>query len=123
MYGIDASGEYVDASGLIWEEGDADRPCRIDWRPLAPVPWRQGGAPALVGLAEHDGQPFFGDPRAFLAKAAERFAALDLCPVVALVVDLGAEFCRLYRVFREAEQNRFADLITPTEYAWYLTTV
>jgi glutamine synthetase len=26
VYGIDASGQNVDASGLIWEEGDADRP-------------------------------------------------------------------------------------------------
>ena len=44
VYGIDASGQNVDASGLIWEEGDADRPCRIDWTTLAPVPWRAGGA-------------------------------------------------------------------------------
>ncbi len=36
---------------------------------------------------------------------------------------LGAEFCRLYRVCRAAERDRFADLITPAEYAWYLGTV
>jgi glutamine synthetase len=36
---------------------------------------------------------------------------------------LGAEFCRLYRVCRAAERDRFADLITPAEYAWYLASV
>jgi glutamine synthetase len=36
---------------------------------------------------------------------------------------LGAAFCRLYRVCRAAERDRFDDLITPAEYAWYLATV
>jgi glutamine synthetase len=36
---------------------------------------------------------------------------------------LGEAFCRLYRVCREAERDRFADVITPTEYAWYLHNV
>jgi glutamine synthetase len=36
---------------------------------------------------------------------------------------LGAEFCRLYRVCRQAERARFEDRITPTERAWYLRTV
>jgi glutamine synthetase len=49
VYGIDASGKNVDASGLIWEEGDADRPCLIDWTMLAPVPCRDGGAQVMAG--------------------------------------------------------------------------
>ena len=53
IYGIDACGVNVDASGLIWEEGDADRPCLVDWTTLAPVPWRDGGAQVLAGLGEH----------------------------------------------------------------------
>ena len=38
LYGLDTTGANVDASGLIWEQGDADRPCRIDTATLAPVP-------------------------------------------------------------------------------------
>ena len=87
VYGIDATGENVGASGLIWEEGDADRPCLVDWTTLAPVPWREGGAQALAGLAEHDGRPFFADPRAVLSGVAQRFAALDLRPVCALELE------------------------------------
>lgn len=87
VYGIDARGENVAASGLIWEEGDADRPCLVDWATLAPVPWRPGGAQVLAGLAEHDGAPFFADPRAVLAGVAARFAALGLQPVCAIELE------------------------------------
>ena len=82
VYGIDVSGKNVDASGLIWEEGDADRPCLVDWTTLAPVPWRGGGAQVLAGLGDHDGAPFFADPRASLAAVAARFQSLRLRPVV-----------------------------------------
>ena len=87
VYGIDAGGKNVDASGLIWEEGDADRPCLVDWTTLAPVPWREGGAQVLAGLGDHDGGPFFADPRAVLRGVADRFAALGLQPVCALELE------------------------------------
>ncbi|MGH6919213.1 MAG: glutamine synthetase family protein, partial [Geminicoccaceae bacterium] len=44
LYGMDSTGANVDASGLIWEEGDPDRPCLVDPSTFAPVPWRAGGA-------------------------------------------------------------------------------
>jgi glutamine synthetase len=87
VYGIDASGKNVEASGLIWEEGDADRPCLVDWTTLAPVPWRAGGAQALAGLGDHGGGPFFGDPRATLAAVAGTFQPLGLRPVCALELE------------------------------------
>jgi glutamine synthetase len=93
LYGLDATGANVDASGLVWEEGDADRPCRIDLATLAPVPWRAGGAQVLAGLGEADGEPFFADPRAVLASVAARFEPLGLAPVAALEL----EFCLLDR--------------------------
>jgi len=50
--------------------------------------------------------------------------AIDALAAAHILPDyLGAEFCRLYRVCRAAERDRFADLITPAEYAWYLGTV
>ena len=50
--------------------------------------------------------------------------AIDALAAAAVLPDyLGAEFCRLYRVCRAAERDRFADLVTPVEYAWYLATV
>ena len=87
IYGIDSCGVNVDASGLIWEEGDADRPCLVDWATLAPVPWRDGGAQVLAGLGEHGGGAFFADPRAVLAGVAGRFSALGLQAVCALELE------------------------------------
>jgi glutamine synthetase len=50
--------------------------------------------------------------------------AIDALAAATVLPDyLGAAFCRLYRVCRAAEQERFDDLITPTEYAWYLGAV
>ena len=87
IYGIDSCGVNVDASGLIWEEGDADRPCLVDWTTLAPVPWRDGGAQVLAGLGEHGGGAFFADPRAVLAGVAGRFSSLGLQAVCALELE------------------------------------
>jgi glutamine synthetase len=87
VYGIDAGGKNVDASGLIWEEGDADRPCLIDWTTLAPAPWRAGGAQVLAGLGAHAGGPFFADPRWILRTVAGKFQALRLRPVCALELE------------------------------------
>jgi glutamine synthetase len=87
VYGIDAGGKNVDASGLIWEEGDADRPCLVDWTTLAPVPWRDGGAQVLAGLGDHGGGAFFADPRATLGLVAGRFPSLGLRPVCALELE------------------------------------
>ncbi|MCE3248830.1 MAG: hypothetical protein K0R41_2655, partial [Geminicoccaceae bacterium] len=50
--------------------------------------------------------------------------ALDALEGAAVLPDyLGTAFCRLYRVCRAAERDRFADLITPAEHTWYLATV
>jgi glutamine synthetase len=51
-------------------------------------------------------------------RALETFAAASVLPEY-----LGEKFCQLYGACRAAERDRFADVITPTEYAWYLHTV
>ena len=87
LYGIDATGANVAASGLVWEQGDADRPCLIDPTTFAPVPWRAGGSQVLGGLCEVDRRPFFAAPRAVLQSVAERFQNLGLTPVTALELE------------------------------------
>jgi glutamine synthetase len=51
-------------------------------------------------------------------RALEAFAAATVLPGY-----LGEKLWRLYAACRAAERDRFADVITPTEYAWYLKTV
>jgi glutamine synthetase len=87
VYALDTTGANVDASGLIWEEGDANRPVILDLATLAPVPWRAGGTQILGGLQGDDGGPFFADPRAVLQKVVDRLAVLGLTPTVALELE------------------------------------
>jgi glutamine synthetase len=85
MFALDIQGGTVEASGLGFEDGDADRPCLPIPGTLAPVPWQSGGV-AQVQLTMHelDGSPFFGDPRHLLGGIVGRLARLGLTPVVAI---------------------------------------
>ncbi|MBU0726564.1 MAG: glutamine synthetase family protein [Alphaproteobacteria bacterium] len=85
LFALDVTGSNVDASGLVWEEGDADRVCFPVAGTLVPVPWapRPTGQ-VLMTMFEHDGRPFFADPRQVLAGVLARFSALGLKPVIAM---------------------------------------
>lgn len=85
LYALDVLGGTVQATGLGFDEGDADRPCRPLPGSLVPVPWlRDGVAQLQVSMYEPDGRPFHGDPRHVLARVLDRFHRLNLRPVVAL---------------------------------------
>lgn len=87
LYAIDSAGANVDRSGLVWEEGDADRPIRLDAATLAPVPWSATRAQILGGLDDFDGTPFFADTRRLLGRVAEGFRAHGLRPITALELE------------------------------------
>ncbi len=85
MFALDVLGGTVQATGLGFEDGDADRPCLPIAGSLVPVPWLTDDvAQVQVTMHERDGQPFFGDPRHLLTTVLERFQPLGLRPVVAL---------------------------------------
>ena len=87
LYSVDTSGNNVDASPLVWSEGDADRPLALDPATLAPVPWSPGRAQAIGGLTEEGGEPFYADPRAALGALERRLEARGLLPVVAFELE------------------------------------
>jgi glutamine synthetase len=88
MFALDVQGGTVQATGLGFDEGDADRPCRPVPGSLVDVPWQDHGvAQAQVSMHEADGRPFFADPRHLLAQLLARFAQLGLTPVVAVELE------------------------------------
>lgn len=88
MFALDVLGGTVQSTGLGFDEGDADRPCLPVPGTLHPCPWLGPEVAQLqVGMFEHDGRPFFGDPRQQLGRVLERFAARGLTPVVALELE------------------------------------
>jgi glutamine synthetase len=85
MYALDIEGGTVEASGLGFADGDADRPCMPIPGTLVPVPWDKDGiAQVQLTMHDHDGSPFFADPRHLLGNVLGRFVRLGLTPVVAI---------------------------------------
>lgn len=86
MFALDIEGGTVEATGLGFSDGDADRPCMPIAGTLVPVPWlaADGVAQVQLSMYQHDGTPFFGDPRHVLARILQRFTGLGLTPVVAI---------------------------------------
>src|SRR4051812_21170627 len=86
MFALDIQGGTVEATGLGFSDGDADRPCMPIPGTLVPVPWAAADGVAQVQLTMHerDGTPFFGDPRHLLGNVLAGFTRLGLTPVVAI---------------------------------------
>ena len=88
MFALDVPGGTVQETGLGFEEGDADRPCRPIAGTLVDVPWLDHGvAQAQVTMHERSGAPFEGDPRHALVRVLSQFEALGLKPVVAIELE------------------------------------
>ena len=80
----DITGQDVEATGLVWEDGDADRIARPIAGRLTPAPWLGADvAQVPVSMYELDGTPHDLDPRHVLQRVIDRFAADGLIPVVA----------------------------------------
>ncbi len=88
MFALDALGGTVQATGLGFDEGDADRPCLPVDGSLHPCPWLGPEVAQLqVQMFEHDGSAFYGDPRQLLGRMVERFRSRGLNPVVAVELE------------------------------------
>jgi glutamine synthetase len=80
----DITGRDCESTGLVWEDGDADR---LAWPvpgTLVKAPWLgDDTAQVLTSFYELDGRPNDLDPRHVLRRVIDRFAADGLIPVVA----------------------------------------
>ena len=94
ILGLDITGEDVEATGLVWSNGDADLLCRPVAGGLLPAPWLLHTGQVMLSMYELDGRPAPADPRHVLARAVARLAAMGYTPVVACEL----EFYLLRRV-------------------------
>lgn len=85
---LDITGADVEETGLVWDDGDADRTCWPVPGTLARAPWHaEPTAQALLTMHELDGTPSPADPRHALARVVARFAELGLTPVAAVELE------------------------------------
>lgn len=80
----DVTGRDCEDTGLVWEDGDADRLAKPAPGTLVKAPWLGDDmAQVITSMYELDGPPNDLDPRHVLRGVMERFAADGLTPVVA----------------------------------------
>ncbi len=81
---VDITGLDVEESGMVWEDGDADRVAWPVAGTLAKALWLgDDSAEVMLAMHELDSRACDLDPRAVLANVLARFAADGLTPVVA----------------------------------------
>ena len=88
ILGLDITGEDVDATGLVWDTGDADMTARPLPGTLKPVPWLAAPTGQLMlTMFDGAGKPAAADPRHALVRVVERFTAGGMTPVVACEIE------------------------------------
>ena len=81
---VDTNGADCEDTGLVWEDGDADRRARPIPGTLTLAPWLGPDvAQVMLSLYELDGTPNDLDPRHVLQRVLDRYAADGLTPVAA----------------------------------------
>jgi len=88
ILGLDVTGEDVDETGLVWDDGDADR---IAWPiagSLVELPWTSPKRGEVrVSLYELDGTRMGADPRHALSRQIEAFNQIGMNPVMAFELE------------------------------------
>ncbi len=80
----DITGQDCEETGLVWEDGDADRLAKPAPGTLVKAPWLGDDvAQVITSLYELDGSPNDLDPRHVLRRVLKRFTSEGLTPVVA----------------------------------------
>jgi glutamine synthetase len=85
---LDVTGEDVDATGLVWDVGDADQCCRPVAGSLCRAPWLSRPTAQVLGtMYGLDGRPAAADPRHVLAAMVARCVTAGFTPVIAVELE------------------------------------
>lgn len=85
---LDATGQDVPETGLVFDEGDRDLLLWPVQGSMTTIPWASQPAAQYIATARDlDGVPHYADPRNTLEKIAGRFAEFNMTPVGAVEVE------------------------------------
>lgn len=88
ILGLDISGSDVEETGLVWDDGDADRLAWPIAGSLVELPWTTPKRGEVrVMLYELDGSRMAADPRQTLATQVDLFTSAGMTPVVAFELE------------------------------------
>ncbi|MGE0239728.1 MAG: glutamine synthetase family protein [Parvibaculaceae bacterium] len=85
---LDATGQDVPETGLVFDEGDRDLLLWPAPGSMVSIPWAQvPSAQYIASVHDLDGKPHYADPRNALAAIVGRFKEFDMTPVGAVEVE------------------------------------
>jgi glutamine synthetase len=85
---LDATGQDVPETGLVFDEGDRDMLLWPAPESMATIPWATTpSAQYIASVHDLDGKPHYADPRNALASVVERFKEFNMTPVGAVEVE------------------------------------
>ncbi|MBT3437818.1 MAG: glutamine synthetase [Oceanospirillaceae bacterium] len=88
VFALDINGNTVESTGIGFDTGDCDQPCRPIASSLTIVPWQDKPmAQCLLTMEQEPGTPYFANPRHVLDRTCDQFEALGYTPMVAVELE------------------------------------
>ena len=88
VFALDINGNTVESTGIGFDTGDCDQPCRPIPHTLTMVPWQQKPmAQCLITMEQAPGKAYFANPRHVLDQICDQYQAQGLTPMVAVELE------------------------------------
>ena len=88
VFALDINGNTVESTGIGFDTGDCDQPCRVIAHTLTMVPWQDKPiAQCLITMEQAPGEAYFANPRQVLNQICDQYQAQNLTPVVAVELE------------------------------------
>ncbi|MFT5930465.1 MAG: glutamine synthetase [Oceanospirillaceae bacterium] len=88
VFALDINGNTVESTGIGFDTGDCDQPCRVIPHTLTMVPWQNKPmAQCLVTMEQKPGEAYFANPRHVLDQLCDQYQAQGLTPMVAVELE------------------------------------
>jgi len=88
VFALDINGNTVESTGIGFDTGDCDQPCRVIPHTLTLVPWQNKPmAQCLITMEHTSGEAYFANPRHVLDQICDQYQAQGLTPMVAVELE------------------------------------
>jgi glutamine synthetase len=88
VFALDINGNTVESTGIGFDTGDCDQPCRVIPHTLTLVPWQKKPmAQCLITMEQTSGEAYFANPRHVLDQICDQYQAQGLTPMVAVELE------------------------------------
>ena len=88
VFALDINGNTVESTGIGFDTGDCDQPCRVVPHSLTMVPWqKKPRAQCLLTMEQVPGKAYFANPRHVLDQVCDQYQNQGLTPMVAVELE------------------------------------